>query len=880
MFLQDKASDGPPPKGAIYHYEDTRNDPGWLGFQKVECSDCKGFFDYIIWDIIVLLLIALSYSVKRRQKRHFRDIQIPTTDKRALFWGITPEEADRSVIHGVGYLINHVFDFYGLEICWSMFAIAVAVRTDVFGVLYAIALGVFLLTPQKALRPVWLLYLVIHACLLLIQYALLVGVPYGACIDEQVGGRTFPWNGIKPVGLKRWLWLPIANNEYFILNRNWLWADLLIYVVISFQFHNLRRSLNEIDAPNQGFLSDFVTFATSKKLSDHVKRTIYKQLFWVTLFVVLVAGVSQVSLLGLLYLMVCFMLLWQGQTMLRYEKERLRWWWFFLLVAIWFVLLVKISLQLYTCVYFEKDESNDCIVVRLFNARCETPSYYGTYNETLGIDLCNGLPRNSGIWLDTFAFVVVVFQIIIFSTSHFDSIRAYLLSRENSDESERATGDLLNKINEELEKEREKEKVIKENIKKRLLEVQVKYKTSVVEHYLRAGVQLPDHIKFNEDDDEPIDLERYRSLRRSDVPADQRDDTVGADNMGISEDEIVRSKVTPVEDTDSKGGSDNDEEKESSLKAVWKLIGNGLSFIDSGFVLVINYLRARSKYYRYLSKKRKQRKDHAEELELNPVSPHPSEQNTVTEPIATTTTTEVILEAAEVPPKQPSINSYDAAITGSPVADNTDMVGSGCKDDKAVDIDDDELPEIEDGLCQTFNDVLQIWMRLIRRPLQFAVALYYAALANTEYICYFLIVINVMVNGSVLSLIYAALMFLWGLLSIPWPTKRFWLTLMFYTMFVILVKYGFQFQSVDGSVTSSNMLENDDDNYGGLYWPQVVGIERIGDFLTNVVWDLLLLISLFFHRSLLIVSDFCLLCICHLPCNMFAIGHWTMEYWW
>ena len=805
----------------------------------------------------MLLLIALSYSVNRRQKRHFSDVQIPTADKRALFWGITPEEADRSVLHGAGYLINHVFDFYGLEICWSMFAIAIAVRTDVFGVLYAIALGIFLLTPHKALRPVWLLYLVIHACLLLIQYAMLVGVPYGACIDDQVGGRTLPWNDIKPVGLKRWLWLPIANNEYFILNRNWLWADLLIYVVVSFQFHNLRRSLNEIDASNRGFLLDFVTFATSKKLSDHVKRIIYKQLFWVTLFVVLVAGVSQVSLLGLLYVMVSFMLLWQGQTMLRYEKERLRWWWFFLLVAIWIVLFVKVSLQLYTCVYFEKDQSNDCIVVRLFNARCEAQSYYGTYNETLGIALCNGLPNNSGIWLDTFAFVVVILQIIIFSTSHFDSIRAYLLSKESSDESEYATGDLLNKINEELEKEREKEKVIKENIKKRLLEVQDKYKTSVVEHYLRAGVQLPDHIKFNEDDDEPINLEYYRSLRGSDVPASQQDATIEGDNRSIPENEIVRSKVSPVEDTDSKGGSEKDEENESSLKAVWRLIGNGLSFIDSGFVLVINYLRERSKYYRYLSKKRKQRKDHHENVKMNSVSPHPSEHDTITEPATTTTTAEVIIEAAEAPPKQPSINSYDAAIAESLAADQTDMVGSRCQNDIADDDDDDdELPEIEDGLCLTFNDVLQVWMRLIRRPFQLAVALYYAALANTEYICYFLIIINVMVNGSVLSLIYAALMFLWGLLSIPWPTKRFWLTLMFYTMFVVLVKYGFQFQSVDGSGTSNNgtMLENDDDNYGGLYWPQLLGIERISDFLGNVIWDILLLISLFFHRSLLIVS--------------------------
>lgn len=779
----------------------------------------------------MLLLMALFYAVKRRQERCLRDVEIPRVDKRALFWGITLEDADKSIMHGLGYLINHIFDFYGLEICWSMFAIAVTVRTDVFGVLYAIALGVFLLTPSKALRPVWLLYLVIHGCLLLIQYALLVGVPYGACVDDQGGRKTLPWNDIEPVGLKRWLWLPVASNSFYILNKEWLWADLLIYVVVCFQFHNLRRSLNEIDAPDQTFSVNFLTFATSKKLADHVKRITYKHFFWVTLFIVFVAGTSQISLLGILYLLISFTLLWQGQMMLRYQPTKLRRWWFSLLLVIWFVLLVKISLQLYTCVYFEKDIDSKCIVTRLFNARCEAPSYYGTpsiHNVNTSSDDCLDLPHNVGLWLDAFAFVFVVLQIIIFSTSQFKSIREYLLSKESADESKYATSDLLDKINEELEKEREKEILIKENIRKRLLEVQDKYKTSVVEHYLRAGVQLPDHIEFNDDDDQPIDLDRHRSLLRQDLPQPQ---AAALDDITTPKDEIVRSKVSPVEDTDSKDGSEK--EKESSFQGIWKLIGNGISFIDSGFVLVINYLWARSKYFRYLSKKRKQRKDRAEGVELSAMTPQPK---TSTKPAVATT--EVILETTEQPPKEPSINSYDAAVTGDEVRSS----GSHIMID---DDDDDGIKPVEDGLFESWNDVMRVWKRFVYRPLQLIVALYYAALANTEYISYFLIIINVIVNGSVLSLIYAGLMFLWGLLSIPWPTKRFWLTLMFYTMFVILVKYGFQFDAIN--------TPNEDKN-SGLYWPHVLGIEKRSDFLENIVWDILLLISLFLHRSLLIVS--------------------------
>ncbi|XP_065913837.1 piezo-type mechanosensitive ion channel component 1-like isoform X3 [Dysidea avara] len=825
------------PRGKIYAYNYERNDPGWLGFQKVECQHCTGFSDYIKYDIIVLLLLALYYTVARRQRRCLGDIEIPVEDKSALFWGITSEEADRSVIKGIGYLINHVFDFYGLEICFCMMAIAVAVRTDIFGVLYAIALGMFLLTPHSKLHVVWAPYVIIHGCLLLLQYAMLVNVPYGACIDDQFGKKTLPWNDIEPVGLKRWLWLPIANNEYFILNKNWLWADLLIYVAVSAQLRNFKKKteVEEVDAP-PGFLTNFVAFATSKEFADHVKRIMYKHFFWVTLFVVFVAGTSQVSLLGLLYLSVSFVLLWHGQEMLRYTRAKLKRWWSFLLTVVWFVILVKISLQLYTCVYFEDDIDNDCIVVRLFNAQCEAKSYYDpppVFNNSANEPVCSGLPSHIGIWLDTFAFVIVTVQIVIFSTHRFESIRGYLLAKERLKEAEHATDDLLEKINEELEKTRIKEKIIKENIKTRLLEVRTKYNTTVVEHYLRAGVQLPDHIEFNDED--PIELHTQYSMAAQDQPITGRDkasplgntdkhkDIDAHSNVDRHEDtseytDVVRSKLSsPAGDSESA----KDEAKKSPFQGIWKLVGNGLSFIDSGLVLVINWLRNRSLYYRYLSKKRNDRRKQAEGLTPSPDVRQP-QQEVTTAPV---TTAEITLEAA----KEPSINSCD----GTTSAD---------KESGPSLIDDDEIIIEEDGAFRSREDVAKVWRRVVNRPLQFLIALYYAAVANTEYICYFFIVMNVIVNGSVLSLIYAALMFLWGLLSIPWPTRRFWLVLMFYTMFVILVKYSFQFAAIDWPINENS----------GLYWPHILGVEKRNGFLGNVVWDLLLLISLFFHRSLLI----------------------------
>ena len=66
-----------------------------------------------------------------------------------------------------------------------MLAINVAVRIDVYGVVYAIALGILLITPHRRLRLVWSVYLLVHGSLLIIQYLLVLNTPYGACIQDD-----------------------------------------------------------------------------------------------------------------------------------------------------------------------------------------------------------------------------------------------------------------------------------------------------------------------------------------------------------------------------------------------------------------------------------------------------------------------------------------------------------------------------------------------------------------------------------------------------------------------------------------------------------------------------------------------------------------------
>lgn len=64
-----------------------------------------------------------------------------------------------------------------------MLAITVAVRIDVYGMIYCSLLGLLLVVSRRVMAPVWLCVIVVHGLLLAVQYAMLLGVPAGACFS-------------------------------------------------------------------------------------------------------------------------------------------------------------------------------------------------------------------------------------------------------------------------------------------------------------------------------------------------------------------------------------------------------------------------------------------------------------------------------------------------------------------------------------------------------------------------------------------------------------------------------------------------------------------------------------------------------------------------
>ena len=292
-------------------------------------------------------------------------------------------------------------------------------------------------------------------------------------------------------------------------------------------------------------------------------------------------------------------------------------------------------------------------------------------------------------------------------------------------------------------------------------------------------------------------------------------------------------------------------EEASKLSRLWKFVCSAVvEIVDKS----IEFLEKSSSLYVEIVEELKQQEIHREQQDGEEgsisVPTHGSvqaqvevhsmeEQNTVTDASVEPVTGSEQLHSAFVP--QPSLT-----VTDTPPKKSKTVHFAADDDSLHPTIntaDDRQMIEFE----EQFSNVAE---KYSKRPVRLLKALQHALLAHVEYVVFFLVILNVTLNGSLLSLGYACLLFAWGLFCIPWPSKAFWLTMIFYSMLVLVVKYGFQFYDID--YKDENLRSKT-----GFSVATILGIQyyhNSADFFKNAAWDMLLLISLLLNRGLLKVN--------------------------
>ena len=65
--------------------------------------------------------------------------------------------------------------------------------------------------------------------------------------------------------------------------------------------------------------------------------------------------------------------------------------------------------------------------------------------------------------------------------------------------------------------------------------------------------------------------------------------------------------------------------------------------------------------------------------------------------------------------------------------------------------------------------------------IQLAASIWFGILAHSTLLCYFMVFLHQIKNASILSTPLPLMVFFWGSLTVPRPSKTFWVTLIAYT---------------------------------------------------------------------------------------------------
>ncbi|XP_069491982.1 piezo-type mechanosensitive ion channel component 1 isoform X2 [Ambystoma mexicanum] len=654
-------------------------------------------------------------------------------------------------------------------------------------------------------------------------------------------------------------------------------------------------------------------FINCRSYLDMLKVVVFRYLYWFVLAVVFVTGATRISIFGLGYLLACFYLLLFGTVLLQKPlKVRLALWDCLILYNVT-VILSKNMLSLLSCVFVKQMQSNFCWVIQLFSLVCTVKGYYNPKDMDKDKD-CVLPVEEAGIIWDGICLFFLLLQRRVFLSSYYlhvlADLQASALQATRGFELFRAS--MVKSMNFHRETEKRSLVQLKRQME-RIRAKQEKYHQSRLPSKAmedgKAVLHSGEYYLFESDSEEEEESmqedqrpakqsafqlayqawvtnaksalkerrKRQRELRKAERLARRLQQTGGPQNGEADE----------VEQSGETEGPEEDEEAESDQSNVVQRILDVLKFLWVLFQAMVDgltqWLGSLTKHYvdmstvlwveRYvltqnLSKGVDMNRGALEDLYQT--SPAGGES-----PITEAESPVCILE--------------DSGAEKRVVDSQNSMASSGCEGEDVLSstvdytdattplttgyntrtnseehiVDAQSLRGSQDIMGHSMHRTRTASELLLNRDLPFEelkeseqfyksqnrflkllLALYSLLAGHSELLCYFIIILNNMVTASVISLFLPILIFLWAMLSIPRPSKRFWMTAIVYTEVMVVMKYLFQFGFFPWN-SYTILVRNDAKPF---FPPRILGLEKTD---TYIKYDLIQLMALFFHRSLL-----------------------------
>ncbi|XP_042741797.1 piezo-type mechanosensitive ion channel component 1 isoform X1 [Lagopus leucura] len=870
---------------------------------------------YIQNHLLVLLLLVLEAVVYRRQEYYRKQHQLLVPITETIFEDVSREQLDHSLVNCVKYFLNYFYYKFGLEICFLMTVNVIGQRMNFMVILHGCWLVVILTRRRRAaIARLWPKYCLFLVVFLLYQYLLCVGMPPALCMDYPWRwSRSLPMNSalIKWLYLPDFFVAPKSTNlinDFVLL----LCAAQQWRVFVAERTEEwLRAAGDNADRPDLEREPHNPTpnFIHCRSYLDMAKVVVFRYLFWFVLVVVFITGATRISLFGLGYLLACFYLLLFGTAMLRKPaRARLVLWDCLILYNIT-VIISKNMLSLLSCVFVQQMQSNFCWVIQLFSLVCTVKGYYDP--KEMGKDQDCSLPvEEAGIIWDSICFFFLLLQRRVFLSYYF--LHVMLDLQASALQASRGVALFRASLMKSMRSHRQAEKKSLAQLKRQMERIRAKQEKYHQERLpggegqdgARAAPSSPadparqrerwwrpwldhaavlhsgEYFLFESDSEEEeeaavpeeprpgrqsafqLAYQAWMTNTRTALRQQEREQQEPLGDELTAGDSRAREEASAAPE-EAEGQEEEEEEEEGSergnvlqralntLRFLWVLcqaMVDGLTqwldactqeHTDMSTVLQLE----RYVLTQRLAKGEDVHRGVLDELYLlPPEEPQEEPQNGIASSGRNGAECEQRAEppAAECPLQRGS--QEQVANWGS----REDVAGSR------------ELLALPQNRSRTASELLvsrrlyfaeleesEKFYQSHNRFLKLLLAIYHCVAAHSELLCYFIIILNNMVTASVISLFLPILVFLWAMLSIPRPSKRFWMTAIVFTEVMVVVKYLFQFGFFPWNGYAM-LVRNEGKPF---FPPRILGLEKTDRY---IKYDLIQLLALFFHRSLLL----------------------------
>ncbi|XP_006860331.1 PREDICTED: piezo-type mechanosensitive ion channel component 1 [Chrysochloris asiatica] len=695
----------------------------------------------------------------------------------------------------------------------------------------------------------------------------------------------------------------LINDAFLLLCASQQWQVFI--AERTDEWRNMAGPNTDYLEPLQGEPNPVPNFIHCRSYLDLAKVAVFRYLFWLVLVVVFITGATRISIFGLGYLLACFYLLLFGTALLQKDtQDRLVLWDCLILYNVT-VIISKNMLSLLSCVFVEQMQSSFCWVIQLFSLVCTVKGYYNPKAMASRDQDCVLPVEEAGVIWDGICFFFLLLQRRIFLSYYFlhvaadlqatalQASRGFALYNAASLKSISAHRAAEEKSLAQLKRQMERIRAKQEKHRQSRTGQEPSEDPGDTGQYPGpsgpGGASPPrrewwrpwldhatvihsgDYFLFDSDSEEEEETqpEEARPSTQSAfqmayqawvtnaqmVLRQRRQEQAQAEQASVGGD--PRQEVEPTEGLEDQvaGRSHVMQRVVSTAQFLWVL---GQALVDG----LTRWLQAFTHYHRTMSDVlRAERYLFTQELlqgrkvrwsVLNQLYASKDEGDLPgSEDGPEVPSTASSGFGAEEPLSSTPEDTSSPLTTGYNTRSNSqeavaDPTGPGDLSARAYNLTHTasellqkrclHIPELEEA---------EQFAASRGRALRLLLAGYQCVAAHSELLCYFIIVLNHMVTASATSLVLPVLVFLWAMLSIPRPSKRFWMTAIIFTEVMVVTKYLFQFGFFPWN-SYAVLRRHENKPY---FPPRILGLEKSDDYLK---YDLLQLMALFFHRSQLL----------------------------